>query len=227
MEANLKKSINACLLNAERLIDEAQLLEFEKPASSRFYFAIISQEESAKSFLLYLVKIKIIPWNTFLLRAINNHICKQLVGIIIDYLSPDFDSFIAWSMQLSLNNHIPSVPNKVFDAIEILRYEKIQKWESKNWTWVEDPEYDLEAKKVSKGHLDDLKQSALYVNINKNATIISTPNVITKEMAQEEFDRAKRFLSFGKEITKDGVKHFRDYEEIEEAFRKLFNVRPT
>jgi len=224
MEANLEKSINACLLNAERLIGEAQLLEFEKPTSSRFYFAIISQEESAKSFLLYLVKVKIIPWNKFLLRAINNHICKQLVGIIIDYLSPNFDNFIAWSNELSFNNDISSVPNKIYDAIEILRYEKIQRWESKNWIWAED---HSEAKKISNGHLDDLKQSALYVNINKNASIISTPNIITKEMAQEEFDRAKRFLSFGREITKNGVKHFRNYEEIQEAFRKLFNARPT
>ena len=75
-ETTFNKSINACLLNAECLIWDAQNLEFEEPPSSKYYFAIISQEESAKSFLLYLVKIKIIPWNEFILRAMRNHICK-------------------------------------------------------------------------------------------------------------------------------------------------------
>jgi AbiV family abortive infection protein len=47
----IEKSINACQENAQRLIEDAQTLEFEKPPASKYYLSIISQEESAKSFL--------------------------------------------------------------------------------------------------------------------------------------------------------------------------------
>ncbi len=216
-ETTINKSISACLLNAERLIEDAQTLEFEKPPSSKYYFAIISQEESAKAFLLYLVKVKIIPWNEFILRAMNSHICKQLVGIVIDYLEPDFDTFVIWC-----NNKTP-VTKKVKDAINILRNEIIKKWESNNWIWADDYKYDSDAKKVFNKKFDKLKQRSLYVAIGEQAEIISTPRITTEENAQKEFDKAKRFLSFGKSISKGEKNHFRDYEIIEEGFRKLFS----
>jgi AbiV family abortive infection protein len=211
----IEKSISACQENAQRLIEDAQTLEFEKPPASKYYLSIISQEESAKSFLLHLVKTEIIPWNEFILRAINNHVCKQLVGIAIDYLEPDLDTFLAWKGD--------PVTKKVKDALNLLRNEIIKKWESKNWVWADEYTYDAEAKKVFKGHFDESKQSALYVNLNKNAGVISTPDIITEEKAQEEFEKAKRFLSFSTTISNGEKNHFRGYEEIEEGFRMLFS----
>ena len=216
-KSSIEKSINACLLNAQRLLEDARTLEFENPPSSKFFLSIISQEESSKSFLLFLVKTEIIPWNNLILRAINNHVCKQLVGVAIDYLDPDFDTFISWA------DNPTSVPQKVKDALNLLRNEIIRKWDSKNWFWVDDYAYDSEAKKVFKGHIDETKQNALYVNINKNAGVISTPTIITKEMAQQEFEKAGRFLSFGNSVTKVERNHFRNYQEIENGFRALFS----
>ena len=214
-KTTIEKSVSACQKNAQRLLDDAQTLEFEKPPSSKYYLSIISQEESAKSFLLYLVKTGIIPWNKSILRAINNHVCKQLVGIAIDYLEPDFDTFMAWKGG--------PVPKKVKDALNLLCNEKIKSWESKNWVWVDQYKYDGEAKKVFKGHFDDSKQSALYVNINKNAGVISTPENITEEKAQEEFENAQRYLSFSTNLLNGEKNNFRGYQEIENGFRILFS----
>ena len=83
-----------CCDNGRRLLDEAELLEYERPSATRYYLSIIAQEEYAKAFLLYLVAIDAIPWNPLLLRATRNHQCKQLVGIVLDYISPDTDEFL-------------------------------------------------------------------------------------------------------------------------------------
>jgi hypothetical protein len=115
------------------------------------------------------------------------------------------------------------VTKKVKDALNLLRNEIIKKWESKNWVWSDEYTYDSEAKKVFKGHFDESKQSSLYVNLNKNAEVISTPDIITEEKAQEEFEKAERFLSFSKNISNGEKNHFRDYEEIKEGFRMLFS----
>lgn len=47
-QADLFKSIEACQQNGERLIEEGYMLEFEKPASTRFYLVMVAQEEFAK-----------------------------------------------------------------------------------------------------------------------------------------------------------------------------------
>jgi len=86
-------AMKACVKNGTRLLDEAELLEFETPLATKFFLSIIAQEEFAKAFLLYLVRIDVILWNRFILRATMNHRCKQLVGIILDFLTPDTDFF--------------------------------------------------------------------------------------------------------------------------------------
>lgn len=79
-------SAKRCCENGRRLLDEAQLLEFEKPLATRYYLSMIAQEEAAKAFLLYLVTVEALPWTPFLLRATRDHQCKQLVGIVLDYI---------------------------------------------------------------------------------------------------------------------------------------------
>jgi len=93
-KVNFLDSAKHCCENSRRLLDSAELLEFEKVLATRYYLSMIAQEETAKAFLLYLVGVNALPWTPFLLRATRDHRCKQLVGIILDYISPDTDEFI-------------------------------------------------------------------------------------------------------------------------------------
>lgn len=76
---DIQASIDACIANGDRLLDDALLLEFQEPASTRLMVSILAQEEFAKAFLLFLVKQEIIPWDSDLLRVMKIHSCKHLV----------------------------------------------------------------------------------------------------------------------------------------------------
>lgn len=82
----------ACLANGERLLYDADWVHFsEHPAATTFALSMIAQEEFAKAFLLFLVDKGVVPWNTRLYRATRDHSCKQLLGLVLSYLSPDWD----------------------------------------------------------------------------------------------------------------------------------------
>ena len=65
---DIQASIDACLTNGDRLLNDALQLEFQEPASTRLMVSILAQEEFAKAFLLFLVKQEIIPWDGDLLQ---------------------------------------------------------------------------------------------------------------------------------------------------------------
>src|SRR5436305_575890 len=80
----LLATIQTCIKNGERLLDEGYNLEFEAPPSMQFFLIMTAQEEFAKGFILYLIKEAVVPFSAHVLRAINDHACKQLVGMIMD-----------------------------------------------------------------------------------------------------------------------------------------------
>jgi AbiV family abortive infection protein len=86
-------SARACLANGKRLLDDAEMLEFAEPPCSSLALAIIAQEEFAKGFLMCLVARDVIPWNSLIFRATRDHSCKQLLGLIMEHLNPEFDEF--------------------------------------------------------------------------------------------------------------------------------------
>jgi len=141
-------SAKRCCENGCRLLDEAQLLEFEQPSATRYYLSMIAQEEAAKAFLLYLVAIEALPWTPFLLRATRDHQCKQLAGIVLDYISPDTDEFLRRMDMCVLAKRKLQLPSSVADAMNLLCHEKIRGSKSRLWVWAEDPEY---AKAASRG----------------------------------------------------------------------------
>jgi len=98
--------MRACVANGDRLLDDAQLLEFEKPPASQYALSIIAQEEYSKAFLLYLVMAGVVPWAPYLLRAMRDHKCKHLIGIVIDFLEPDTEVFLE-RIDASLSKGIP------------------------------------------------------------------------------------------------------------------------
>lgn len=218
-------AMKACVKNGTRLLDEAELLEFETPLATKSFLSIIAQEEFAKAFLLYLVKIDVILWNRFILRATMNHRCKQLVGIIVDFLTPDTDLFLK-RMNDAILNKIPlDFPKKVVDAIKILRYEKIGRWESNTWVWAEDPDYDRVAESIAEGRFDKMKQDVLYVALGKDGSVKKTPKNTNKKNAEEEYARARRFERLLKDLCADERPIGSDYERVEDVFRMLFSEK--
>lgn len=212
-------SAKHCCENSRRLLNEAELLEFENPRATQYFLSMIAQEEAAKAFILYLVSIEALPWTPFLLRATRDHKCKQLVGIILDYMSPDTDEFL---QRLEKRERI--LPPSVVDAMNILCHEKIRRWESNSWVWAEDPEYDKEAMSVADGKRDKDKQRGLYVGLNKEGQVESTPKDITETLAENEYEKGCRFESCVRGLVEEDKTGFAfDGDKIEASFKTLFS----
>lgn len=121
-----------------------------------------------------------------------------------------------------LRHELPSFPSKVADAINLLIYEKIGRWESRNWVWADDPAYDRDALAVSKGKQDRLKQDVLYVRLSADGGIVPCVMDITREMVQVEMERVRRFSQIAEEMIDQAAIPGLDYNSVEEVFRLLF-----
>lgn len=53
---DVQASIDACLANGDRLMDDAIHLEFSEEEGTRHAICMLAQEEYARAFLLYLVR---------------------------------------------------------------------------------------------------------------------------------------------------------------------------
>src|SRR6202035_4849743 len=145
----------------------------------------------------------------------NDHSCKQLVGVILDYLTEEklftkeeMDSWL--ERELALGNALHEL---VASAIDILRHEKIGRWESSSWDWVEPPNYDKDALKIAEGHRDRIKQDALYVRLGRDASAVRTPYEIGKEVVEQEFERAGKYCRFVVGLAKERSYPSREYEK--------------
>lgn len=223
MRQTFLDSAQRCCENGSRLLDEAQFLEFEKPPATRYYLSMIAQEEAAKAFLLYLVAVEALPWTPFLLRATRDHRCKQLVGVILDYISPDSDEFMRRLDILVLEKRQLQLPRTVADAMNLLCHEKIRRWESSLWVWAEDPEYDKTALEVADGKRDRDKQRALYVELGRNGQVSAVPNHVTENQTNDEYERGRRFEECIRGLVKDGTYPAWDLERVEGCFKALFS----
>jgi len=122
-EPQVNHAITAALENGARLMDDARLMMDFDRFPSALSLAVLAQEEYAKALLLSLVSAKAIPWSSDVRRALHDHICKQLVSVILDFLSPNIEEFIL--------RHNPStiglrrLPTEVLDAIHIICHERI------------------------------------------------------------------------------------------------------
>lgn len=226
MNDKLSESACACLKNGRRLLDDAEFLEFSEPPTTAYFLSLLAQEEFAKAFLLALVVRGIIPWDRRLLPAARDHACKQLLCLVMDYLSPDTDEFLERCNAVVLRHEIRELPSRVVDAISILRHEKLGRWVERSWVWAEDPEYDTDALAVAEGERDRLKQDALYVRLARDGGTASIPQGATYESVRSERERAGRIARLAEGVL-DGEKHpGLDYDKVEEIFRVLFESLP-
>ncbi len=242
------ESARACIENGNRLLDDAEMLEFSEPPSTAFALAIIAQEEFAKGFLMALVARKVIPWHPLIYRASRDHTCKQLLGIVMEYLTSDFDEFLTrseewqrqhkesmdllasvkddllnrelWQRINELRNSMDRLPPPVADALNILRHEKIGRWGSA-FEWAEEPEYDPAAKMTADGSVDREKQDALYVRLSKSGRVVGTPTSVSPDTAKEARERAKRFGDLVESMI-GGSPVGWDYEKLEKIMRLVF-----
>lgn len=220
----LLQSINACVDNGNRLIDEAYDLEFRPLPATRYFMALVAQEEFAKAFILFLIMKSVIPMTSGIHRAMNNHSCKQLVGMIMDY------AIMHWETIGELQDLIQSdsangekFPGEIGSAIEILRFEKIARWEGWKGVWAEDPSYEPQAQKIAGGMKDRRKQDALYVRLGRDGQIASEPKVIAEDERADEHERAHRYKYFVLSLVKGKTQNSR-YEKLEAVLRQIFSL---
>lgn len=221
--AVLTRSIEACILNGDRILGDAMWVEFQEPPCTKLMLSMIAQEEFAKSFLLFLVRERVLPWTPSLLRAMNDHACKQLVGIIIEYLHPDWETIDDLrriiEADYKLGNRLP--PN-VASAINILRHEKMRRWESNNWHWLDDLEYERTARQIGDGKKDRIKQDALYVRLGRDGSVARRPTEVCTALVEAEYERAGLYRSFITTLLEDGNKNSFAYEKVIATLEALF-----
>ena len=220
-KSHFHHAANACLENGKRLLDDAEMLEYEDPPATAFALVIIAQEEFAKAFLLTLVHKNIIQWNEFILRAAHDHKCKQLLVMVMDFLNPSWDEFMARDGSWYSDRVDGLLPRLVADALNIFRHEKIGRWESKNWFWADPPIYEPKAKKVANGSIDKWKQDQLYIGVGKDGAI-EPRRLVTHAQFEEEMERASRLSSVIKEMLEEECNERFDYKLVFDAFQALF-----
>ena len=220
----LDKSVRAVIQNATRLLEDAQFLEFSEPPTSAWFLALIAQEELAKAFMLCLMNRGVIPRNPHILRALQDHKCKQLICLVMDYLAPDIDEFITRCNAVVLKKELSFMPRRVADALNILRYEKIGRWVSQSWVWAEKPDYDHDALTIAKGKKDRLKQDALYVRLGKDGCVNSTPLNHGAATLADEMERAERFRLLVESLLEGAENPGLDWDHVDEACRLLFTA---
>ena len=179
----LTETILACAANGTRLLDESYDLEFREPPSLQLYVLLIAQEEFAKAFILLLVRDGIIPFSRPLLRAMNDHACKNLVGLIMDYIIMRWNSSEELMEMIRADSDLgDQLPLPIESAILLLRFEKVGRWESQRWEWQEAPSFDPEAKLIAEGKADRRKQDALYVRIGADGRVLSAPSITPEDI---------------------------------------------
>ncbi|TPK82537.1 hypothetical protein FJ936_23875 [Mesorhizobium sp. B2-4-13] len=224
----LTKTIVACVDNAERLLADADMFEFEKLKSTRLYLILIAQEELAKAFMFILVSIGVFPLSRPILTAMNDHSCKQLVGMLMDYMIMHWEDIedarrmIAEDFDMG-DDHFPI---DIASALELLRYEKVARWETGMGGYADgDLNYSQAARKVASGKHDRRKQDALYVRVNPDGSISSTPHKIMDAEVKDEAERASRYCYFVKESMAGKASGLR-YDKTVAALKMLFGHRP-
>jgi hypothetical protein len=204
------------------LIEESYDLEFRNPGATRLYLAMIAQEEFAKAFMLLLIRDEIIPFSAPILRAMNDHACKQLVGLIMDYVIMHGDEIDDLKAMIAADSEMgEKFPADVGSALELLRYEKIGRWEGKNWCGAEDPNYEPVALSIAEGKKDRRKQDALYARTGKDGRITAIPDQFTEQEAKVEIEKAARYAQLVISATEGERRTYR-YDKAISAFKMLF-----
>jgi AbiV family abortive infection protein len=215
-EINLSPAIQTAIENTDRLLDDAELLLDSERYPSAYALAVLAQEEYAKAFLLCLVVDKALHWDRNVQRAIRDHTCKQLLGILIEYLNIE-------DLVYARPGYPASLPTKVNDALHIFVHEKIARRRTDEWLLEDDKiKLDPYARGIADGKLDRQKQNALYTRLGFTGVVIATPVTCTKDAAAKEFERAQRVKEFfRRDLTEPWTRGLFEYEKVTVVLRLL------
>ncbi len=215
---DVQASIEACLANADQLMEDAQALEFRGPGGTRLALCMLAQEEYAKAFILYMVREGVVPWDTDLLRVIRIHSCKHLVAIVMEYIDPQWETLEELrgiiDSEYDLDGRLPA---RVSSALDILYHEKIRRGD-----FMDGDDYEREVAGIARGVRDKFKQAALYVDVDKSCRVRSSPLVIKLEESQVEYDRAQRYRSTVQSLLSSNVDEGLQLQKLKEAMKIVF-----
>lgn len=188
----MKPAILASLQNADRLTEDAEtMLDWERIPTA-YALALFAQEEYAKAFLLSLVDAGALPWSADVRRALHDHVCKHLVSIILDYLSPDIEEFLRRHELSRVAEKRPIFPGDVLDAIHVICHERIPRGRDRWWLDASERPLDPKVGAIADGRLDGERQDAIYVRLGKTGAVASNPNKIVADAVKMEVERSKR-----------------------------------
>jgi AbiV family abortive infection protein len=166
--ARFQRSITACIRNAERLLEEAEWAMHR--TSTGVALAMLAQEESAKAFVLALVRDGILPWTDDVRRSLSVHEGKHLVTVIMEWLTAvDEASFNEIGNATPATAPSGMLPRDVATAMNIYRHELIERIGRRypdrraEWSGI--------ARKLAEGQRDRRKQVALYVRIGDDGSL--------------------------------------------------------
>lgn len=215
---DVQASIDACLANAERLMDDALHLEFQERGGARLAICLLAQEEYAKAFILYMVREELVPWDSDLLRVIRNHACKHLVAIVMEYIDPEWDTLEELDAILKAEFDLEGrFPPRVSSALNILYHEKIRRGDFFN-----DNEYDPDVVAVAFGDRDKIKQDAVYIDLDKSCRVKNAPMDVTREDAKVEYERASRYGSIVSRLVSPDAYEGLQLKKLKEVTKIVF-----
>ncbi|MBI1824227.1 MAG: AbiV family abortive infection protein [Nitrospirae bacterium] len=209
----LSRGMSACVENGERLHQDAEWLGTDRSATI-VALCILAQEEFAKAFLLHLVCEGIVPWTDKVRESLRNHRHKQLLGIIMEWLSPSHDEFIA---RIRMKPGDATLPAHVADAMKLY----VEKVQPQGHISCPPAPSDLIVKSVADGDRDKKKQDALYVRLSENGEVISVPTQVTAEMVDEELERTKRLSDLVRPLRGGALAPVLDYDLMVETLSFL------
>ena len=210
----LSRAMSACVENGQRLHQDAEWLGTDSSATM-VALCILAQEEFAKAFLLHLVCEEIVPWTSKVRESLRNHRHKQLLGLIMEWLSPSDDEFFARTRMRPGNT---SLPAHVADAMKLY----VEKVQPQGHISCPPAASDPMAKSVADGDRDKKKQDAIYVRLADDGDVISIPTQkVTAEMASVELGRTERLSDLVRPLRGGDIGPVLDYQLMVEALSFL------
>jgi AbiV family abortive infection protein len=226
-------SLEACIGNGARLLEDAELLFNMDRHASAVALSILAEEEFAKAFLLRLVIEEAVPWTTEVRRSLSDHSSKHLLGLVVDWLSTLLGEF--WEelerLDARRKNGEPATvvdkvpwPGEVADALNLYRFEKLDNWRSGYRAYIAEEDFPESKDTLRKviAH-DRKKQNAFYVGFGSDGQCCNKPEQITMEEAKAELERGKRFSRFAGDHLRGSLSLFSpEYRHLAAVIKAVF-----